>query len=68
MRAAQLLLTALVASSTFGFFIQVSHNNGFLPVRAHIFSLASSYTCLFWRFDHCYCFCFFVFPFFLRFV
>ncbi|KAK9845425.1 hypothetical protein WJX81_006137 [Elliptochloris bilobata] len=27
----KLLLTALVCSSTFGFFIQVSHNNGFLP-------------------------------------
>ena len=32
--AGQLLLTALVASSTFGLFIQISHNNGFLPVRA----------------------------------
>lgn len=31
-RAMQLLLTALVASSTFGLFIQISHNNGFLPV------------------------------------
>ncbi len=30
----QLLLTALITSSTFGLFIQVSHNNGFLPVRA----------------------------------
>ena len=31
-RVMQLLLTALVASSTFGLFIQISHNNGFLPV------------------------------------